>query len=210
MGIAKKIQDTMRRIKSENNAILEQGVGGISSINVDLHWISSRDFLQAFILMFAGIGVYLLFLFRSSWITLSTLISLIVAYYSSLSITERIFINGLGEDGLSWTVPFLSFVMLIALGVDYSIFLVMRFKEYHEMKPLPAIEKAVTFTGRAVISAMIILSGTCASLYPSGVNTLMQIATVVIIGLVLLTLLLPLLVPLVIKVREMLKRKSSN
>lgn len=63
--------------------------------------------------------------------------------------------------------------MIIALGVDYSIFLMMRFNEV-DGNPVNAILTAAKNIGGVVISAAIILGGTFAALIPSGVITLIS------------------------------------
>lgn len=103
---------------------------------------------------------------------------------------------------LTWNTPFFTFVMLISLGVDYSIFLMRKYREsLHE--PGATSDKmlhAATVIGTVVISAGIILSGTFAALIPSGVMTLIQIALAVILGIVLLIILLPFVMPAVMKI----------
>jgi RND superfamily putative drug exporter len=197
MKVAHEIDTTIRETISHtpyNN--LQIGTGGVSSSNYDLQNISDQDFSLTIILMLAGIGVLLLIMYRSVWITVTILSILILAYYFSLTISENIFIHFFDVPGLSWTIPFFSFIMVIALGVDYSIFVMMRYKEYKHQGMVVAILKAVERTGSVVISAAIILAGTFAAMYPSGVTTLVQIATVVIIALLLLSfVLLPMVLP---------------
>ena len=102
----------------------------------------------------------------------------------------------MGDDGVSWAVPFFSFVILIALGVDYSIFLLDRFKEEVHLGINQGIVKSMSKMGSVIMTAAVILAGTFAAMMPSGVNTLMQVATVVIVGLLLYGLvILPLLIP---------------
>ena len=94
---------------------------------------------------------------------------------------------------LAWNTPFFSFIMLIALGVDYSIFLMTRYREIDENKYLPGerIYYACAIIGTVVISAAIILSGTFAALIPSGIPTLIEVAMTVIVGLIILVIILP-------------------
>jgi len=90
-------------------------------------------------------------------------------------------------------------MMLVALGVDYSIFLMMRYREVAG-DAMKAMVEACTRTGNVVMSAAVILGATFAAMYPSGVLSLMEIATVVIIGLVLLSLIMmPVFLPAVTK-----------
>lgn len=197
MKISQEIDRTIKEtVKHTPYKDIKIGTGGVSASNDDLQTISSNDFSRTVLYMLVGIGLMLIILFRSFWISILVLLSLIVAYFTSLSLSELVFVQGMGDPGLSWTVPFFSFILIVALGVDYSIFLLMRFVEFKSMRPSAGILKAMKSMGGVVISAAIILCGTFAAMYPSGVTTLMQISTVVIIALMLLSfLLLPVFIP---------------
>ncbi|WP_263848879.1 MMPL family transporter [Lacticaseibacillus thailandensis] len=98
---------------------------------------------------------------------------------------------------LTWNTPFFAFVMLIALGVDYSIFLMMKYREFGADGERPSVNivRASEVIGAVVLSAALILGGTFAALMPSGVLTLIQVALAVIIGLIILVLIIPILIP---------------
>ena len=135
--------------------------------------------------MLIGIGIILIVITRSIMQPIFIIGSLLLTYWSSLGLGEWISKQVLGVELLSWNVPFFSFIMIVALGVDYSIFLMMRYREQENSQS--AIVEAAKHIGGVVISAAIILGGTFAALMPSGVITLIQVAIVVIIGLFLLS-----------------------
>ncbi|OMP68399.1 MMPL family transporter [Domibacillus epiphyticus] len=176
----------------------EFAYSGISSMNSDLQKISSEDFTQTVTIMLVSLFVVLAVLFRSVIMPLYMIGSLLLTYYTSVSVAELIFVNGLGYDGISWAVPFFGFVMLVALGVDYSIFLLDRFRE--EAIDGVGIQQAMMTSmakmGTVIITAAVILAGTFGAMMPSGVLSLVQIATIVITGLLLYgVIVLPLLIP---------------
>ncbi|EIM06590.1 MMPL domain-containing protein [Planococcus antarcticus DSM 14505] len=176
----------------------EIAFSGISSINSDLQEVSSSDFTNTVIIMLISLFVVLAILFRSLIMPLYMIGSLLLTYYTSISIAELIFVNGLGFDGISWAVPFFGFVMLVALGVDYSIFLLDRFREesFNGVTVRDAMRTSMAKMGTVIITAAIILAGTFGAMMPSGVLSLVQIATIVITGLLLYGLIvLPLLIP---------------
>ena len=178
----------------------EIAYGGISSINSDLADISSSDFTRTVIIMLTSLFVVLAFLLRSLIMPLYMIGSLLLTFIASISITELIFVNMLGYDGITWAVPFFGFVMLVALGVDYSIFLLDRFQEeaVGGIDVRQAMRTSMAKMGTVIITAAIILAGTFGAMLPSGVLSLMQIASIVITGLLLYGLIvLPLLVPAV-------------
>ncbi|KJJ40379.1 membrane protein YdgH [Bacillus subtilis] len=173
--------------------------GGVTSMNADLKELSTTDFSRTMVIMIIGLFIVLTILFRSMIMPVYMIASLLLTYYTSISITELIFVNGLGNAGISWAVPFFSFVILIALGVDYSIFLLDRFKEEVHMGIEQGVVRSMSKMGSVIITAAIILAGTFAAMMPSGVNTLMQVASVIIIGLLLYGLvILPLFIPAII------------
>lgn len=176
----------------------EVAFAGISSMNSDLDDISSKDFTRTVVIMLVGLFVVLTILFRSAIMPLYMIGSLLLTYYTAISVTELIFVNGLGYDGISWAVPFFGFIMLIALGVDYSIFLLDRFRE-ESIKGstiADALKISMAKMGTVIITAAVILAGTFGAMMPSGVLSLVQIATIVITGLLLYGLIiLPLLIP---------------
>ncbi|WP_201715702.1 MMPL family transporter [Rossellomorea arthrocnemi] len=191
-------ETTERVIKDTPLEDTEIAIGGVSSINRDLSDISTSDFTQTVTIMLISLFIVLALLFRSFIMPLYMIGSLLLTYFTSVAVAEWIFVNGLGYDGISWAVPFFGFVMLVALGVDYSIFLMDRFREESAggMTVTDAIKASMAKMGTVIITAAIILAGTFGAMVPSGVLSLVQIATIVITGLLLYGLIvLPLLIP---------------
>ena len=168
-------------------------MGGQSSRINDIKNTASGDFVRTAAIMLIGIGIALMLITHSLLQTLYILGSLLLAYISSLSINHWLVGIFMHRSMLAWNTPFFSFIMLIALGVDYSIFLMTRYREIDENKYLPGerIYYACAIIGTVVISAAIILSGTFAALIPSGIPTLIEVAMTVIVGLIILVIILP-------------------
>ncbi|MDN6900150.1 MMPL family transporter [Oenococcus sicerae] len=171
------------------------GITGTSMKNYDLQQISTSDFLRTAIIMLIGITIVLSFITHSTLHAFMIIASLAGTYFASLGIGEKISQIFLGRDMLSWNVPFFSFIMLVALGVDYSIFVMRRFDEERGTTK-ERLVAASTHLGSVVISAAVILGGTFASMIPSGILTLVQVPIVVIVGLVILAFVaIPMFVP---------------
>ncbi|MBB6733091.1 MMPL family transporter [Cohnella zeiphila] len=189
-----------RALKGSAFSQTQVSIGGVSSMNNDLRHISSGDYSRTVILMLIGIALILIALFRSIVIPLYIILSLIGTYYTSMAMTELIFVRILGHAGVTWTTPFFGFVLLLALGVDYSIFLMDRFRENRHLPPQEAILQAMKSMGSVILSAAVILGGTFAAMLPSGVMTLLQVATVVLCGLFLYAVvILPLFIPVMVR-----------
>lgn len=168
-------------------------MGGQSSRINDIKNTASGDFVRTAAIMLIGTGIALILITHSLLQPVYILGSLLLAYISSLSINHWLVGIFMHRSMLAWNTPFFSFIMLIALGVDYSIFLMTRYREIDENKYLPGerIYYACAIIGTVVISAAIILSGTFAALIPSGIPTLIEVAMTVIIGLIILVIILP-------------------
>lgn len=168
-------------------------MGGQSSRINDIKNTASGDFVRTAAIMLIGIGIALMLITHSLLQPVYILGSLLLAYISSLSINHWLVGIFMHRSMLAWNTPFFSFIMLIALGVDYSIFLMTRYREIDENKYLPGerIYYACAIIGTVVISAAIILSGTFAALIPSGIPTLIEVAMTVIVGLIILVIILP-------------------
>ncbi|MGF7048663.1 RND superfamily putative drug exporter [Paenibacillus sp. DS2015] len=202
IGSIEEIHNAVNRAvvgtKLENAEI---AIHGVTSTFADLQQISNEDYKRTVTLMLVGIFIILVIMLRSIIMPLYLIGSLVLTYFTALGVTEAIFVNMLGYTGISWVTPFFGFVMLMALGVDYSIFLMDRFNENKSWNVQDSILHAMRNMGTVILSAAVILSGTFASMYPSGVLSMLQIATVVLVGLGLYSLLmLPFFVPVMVKI----------
>lgn len=185
------------------------GITGPTAHTNDLNKIATHDISFTQVIVLGSIFVLLLFVIRSFWIPVYIIGSLLTAYYTALSVTAFAVTKLFPEmDGLSWNVPFFSFVVIAALGVDYSIFLMARYKEYPNLHPSEAIVAASKNIGGVVMSAAVILAGTFATLYPSNLHILMELAICVVTGLILLSMiLLPIVIPALISLQDRLMDK---
>jgi RND superfamily putative drug exporter len=155
----------------------------------ELEGMSQKDLVRTATLVIIGIFIVLMMMLRSIIAPIYLLLSLVANYLITMGILELVFVHWLGYPGLSWTVSFFAFIIIIALGVDYSIFLMARVKEeYVPGQIQSALRKAMMSTGGVITSAAAIMSGTFAAFMFSGVLTLMQIGAAIVIGLALYTL----------------------
>ncbi|TLS49508.1 MMPL family transporter [Paenibacillus antri] len=189
-----------RGLRGTEYASAAYALDGVTSMNNDLREVSANDYARTVVLMLVGILLILVLLFRSIVMPIYLVLSLLLTYFTSMAIAEVLFVRILGLGGISWAVPFFAFVLLMALGIDYSIFLMDRFKEYRHLKPTEGILLAMKNMGTVIMSAAVILGGTFAAMLPSGVMSLMQIAVIVLCGLFLYALvMLPLFIPVMVR-----------
>ncbi len=164
---------------------------GTTPTQAALNTISSQDFTHAVLLITLTIFLLLAVMLRSLITPLYILASLVGTYFVTMGILQRIAQDVMHKTGLSWTVPFFTFLLLVALGVDYSIFLLSRFEEElrdgNHQSPAQAMRRAMGLMGNVILSAAVIMAGTFGSLTVTGVTSLVEIGVAVVIGLLLYT-----------------------
>jgi RND superfamily putative drug exporter len=198
-------------LKGTNLSDAKYGTSGPSATTKDMNDILSRDLNRTTTIVIIGVLLVLFFVIRSFWTPVFITASLLGAYYAAMFIINYIFIDLQGMEGISSFVPFFSFIIIVALGVDYSIFLMMRFKEYPHLSQKEAMVLASRQIGGVIIAAVIILGGTFATLMPSGLVLLSELAIAVITGLIVLCfVLLPLFLPAMIALPSSFKKLFSR
>lgn len=171
---------------------------GTTPTQYELNKVSNQDFTRTVTLVLAAIFILLVLMLRSLITPLYIILSLAGTYFASMGLLQTITDHVLGKPGLSWPVPFFVFLLLVALGVDYSIFLMSRFEEEitRGLPPKKAIHVAMRKMGNVIFSAAVIMAGTFGSMMVAGVSSLVEIGISVVIGLLLyFTLFLGFFVP---------------
>src|SRR4029450_814792 len=91
---------------------------------------------------------------RDPWACMNLVATMILTYAFALGITHFVFVTILGAEGLDWKVPYFLFVLLVAVGVDYNVFLMARLHEEARAHGLhQGIRRAVASTGALISSA---------------------------------------------------------
>jgi RND superfamily putative drug exporter len=161
-------------------------VSGGSAINTDVRETMDRDFYRAIGFVLLGIFLVLLLMLRSAVAPMYLIGTVLLSFTCTLGLTNMAFKLWLDVDGLTWYVPFFMFVFLVALGMDYSIFLFGRIKEevgYHGVRE--GIHVAVARTGAIITSAGIILAGTFAAMITGEIKGLMEVGFAVSVGVLI-------------------------
>jgi RND superfamily putative drug exporter len=142
--------------------------------------------VRSIVWVLLGILVVLILLLRALVAPIYLILTILLSYGATLGIVRLVFTDLLGGAGVTWWVPIFMFVMLVALGMDYNIFLMGRVKE--EVGRLPNREgtaRAVSRTGGIITSAGIIMAGTFAAMMASSILGLVQIGFAVAVGVLL-------------------------
>ncbi|MGA5224045.1 MMPL family transporter [Streptomyces koyangensis] len=176
-------------------------VGGETAQTADIRSALDRDTLIIVILVLVIVTAVLVLLLRSLLAPLYLVGTLILSFLATLGATTFFTLTVLGDEGLGNRVTAYIFVFLVALGVDYNIFIMSRFKQ--ELRTLPpgkAISAALTRTGGVVSSAGLILAATFAVLMTQPIRELFQFGFAMAFGILLDTFVIrPLLVPALVR-----------
>ncbi len=172
-------------------------VGGESAVRADIMNTNSSDFGVVVGAAVAGVLIVIIILLRSLLAPLYMVLTVLLNYGATLGITSWVFTNVMNQTGMIYMLPIFIFIILVALGADYNIFLVSRIREESQRLPLKeAISQAIAGTGGVITSCGIILAGTFATLIFTPLQMVMQIGTAIVIGVLVDTFIVrALLVP---------------
>jgi RND superfamily putative drug exporter len=139
------------------------GVAGEAPAFYDISAISNSDLTHVIPIAIVVIGVLLALVMRSLVAPIYLILSVALSYFAALGLAVLVFIEIGGSGGITFILPFLLFVFLLALGEDYNILVMTRIREEAHRMPLrEAVARAVGVTGTTVTSAGLVLAGTFA------------------------------------------------
>ena len=175
-------------VKEVNGA--DAMVGGLDAQALDVKDAYAHDQLLVIPLILVLVFIVLVLLLRALVAPLLLLVTVVASFFASMGAGWWIFTNVLGFAALDLSVFLFSFLFLVALGVDYNIFLVTRAKEEAEkLGTRQGMIKALSATGGVITSAGILLAAVFAVLGVLPLVALAQIGVIVCIGVLLDTLL---------------------
>jgi len=158
-------------------------IGGQSAEDLDTATASHRDTLVIVPSVLAVVLVVLWILLRALLGPILVVITIVVTFAAALGIASAIFVPLLNLPGIDPTVPLLTFVFLVALGIDYNIFLLTRVREEVMRRGVTAgVSAGVASTGGVLTSAGVILAGTFSVLAVLPIVASREIGIVVAIG----------------------------
>jgi len=138
-----------------------EGVAGDSPSLYDVNTAADGDLHRLVPIAVLVIGLLLALLLRSAVAPLYLIVSVALSYLASLGASVIVFEVIGGGYGLSFILPFLMFVFLLALGEDYNILVMSRVREEAHDRPLrEAVARTIEVTGTTVTSAGLVLAGT--------------------------------------------------
>lgn len=158
-------------------------IGGQTAQDLDTSQASHHDTLIVVPTVLAVVLLVLWLVLRALIGPLVVVVTVVVTFGASLGVTSAVFVPLLHLPGTDPTVPLLTFVFLIALGIDYNIFLLTRVREEVMRRgPREGVSSGVSSTGGVLTSAGLVLAGTFSVLAILPVVASREIGVVVAIG----------------------------
>lgn len=185
---AQKAIRSIRQTFADEN--ISAVVGGVTATSVDTNDVSIHDRNLIIPIVLLVILVILMLLLRSIVAPLLLVVTTVVSFATALGVAALLFNHVFSFPGADPAVPLYGFVFLVALGIDYNIFLVTRIREETKTHGTRlGILRGLTVTGGVITSAGVVLAATFAALYVIPILFLAQIAFIVAFGVLIDTLL---------------------
>jgi RND superfamily putative drug exporter len=184
-------------LEGTNGPRIKARVTGANAENADIRALTRADQLQSWFVIPLGVFLVLWVALRDPLACVNLVATMLLTYAFALGTTHLVFVTGMGAEGLDWKVPYFLFVLLVAVGVDYNVFLMARLGEESASRGLHrGIVKAIGSTGGLITSAAAITACSFASFLTSPLASLQQLGFALVVGITIDAVLVrPLLVP---------------
>jgi putative drug exporter of the RND superfamily len=189
---------TIRELRTDLDTVSPAiRVGGDTAIQLDVRDTSEADRNRIIPTILLVIFVVLALLLRALLVPVLLLVANVLSFGATMGISALVFTHVLDFPATDPSIVLIGFVFLVALGIDYSIFLMTRVREESIRQGThPGVLKGLSVTGGVITSAGVVLAATFAALGVIPILFLAQIAFIVAFGVLLDTLVVrSLLVP---------------
>ncbi|MFI5484847.1 MULTISPECIES: MMPL family transporter [Micromonospora] len=194
-GAERTIRDlraAVHRVPGANAA-----VGGFTAINVDTAAAATRDQNVIIPVVLVVIAIILALLLRALLAPILLIATVLLSFAATLGLCALVFRHVLGFPGVDASFPLFAFVFLVALGIDYNIFLMSRVREESVRRGTRAgVLAGLAVTGGVITSAGIVLAATFSALAVLPLVVLVELGVAVAVGVLIDTIVVrSLLVP---------------
>ncbi|WP_460446923.1 MMPL family transporter [Angustibacter aerolatus] len=191
-------EEVVQRLRTAVDAVGQDVlVGGPTAVQLDVRDASDRDLRVIVPAVLVVILLVLMLLLRAVVAPVLLVLANVLSFAATLGVSALVFDHVFGFPGGDPSIPLYAFVFLVALGIDYSIFLMTRVREEAGHRgPRPGVLVGLAVTGGVITSAGVVLSATFGALGSVPILFLQQVAFIVAFGVLLDTLVVrSLLVP---------------
>jgi len=178
--------EEVEKVRERLHKVSPDGLlGGLPAENWDVEQTNGRDTRLIVPLVLLVVGLILAAVLRAIAAPLYLMATVVLSFTATLGLSTFAF-SQFGGEGITFDLTLLSFLFLVALGVDYNIFLMTRVREEARVHGTPeGTLRALVATGGVVTGAGLILAGTFATLCLLPLEELIQIGATVAVGVLL-------------------------
>ncbi|MCE5280223.1 MAG: MMPL family transporter [Planctomycetaceae bacterium] len=195
--LAQAVEEAVRTHPAAAGANPRVLIAGDTALMRDLRSVTDRDFLLVGIMAVVVIIVIVTLLIHDLLVALFVMLATVLTYGTALALTAWTFQFLADSHGLDWKINFFLFVILVAVGQDYNLFMLTRIMEERRNHPLrTAVHHAIARTGSTISFCGLVMAATLGSLSSSPLRLLQQLGMAFIVGILVDTFLVrPLMVP---------------
>jgi putative drug exporter of the RND superfamily len=165
-------------------------VGGDPAVQYDITQSADRDTLLLIPLVLVVIGLIIALLLRAVVAPFVLIATTALSFAAAFGLSSVLWRYGFGYSGIEAQLPMYIFIFLVALGVDYSIFMSARIREEAgQVGTRPGILRGLGVTGGVITAAGIVMAGTFAALAQLPDVSVAEVGSAVALGVLLDTLL---------------------
>ena len=157
---------------------------GFPAVNADIQHLLVGDFVKLGIATLIIVALILVALLRAVLAPLYLLATVVLNYAAAMGTGVLVFHYGLHHD-ITWPVPLLSFIILVAVGADYNMLLISRLREESANNIRVGVLRTVASTGSVITSAGLIFAASMFGLMVGSIATMAQMGFIIGCGLLL-------------------------
>lgn len=169
-GISSRIQKSFDNAKALTGTQWKLLYTGTTPSIVDLREVTLSDTRRIKIAVIVAVLAVLIVVLRRTVLSIYLIMTVLLSYYATLGLTYYFFrfLDGPEFLGLDWKLPLFLFVILVAVGQDYNVYLVTRImEERRRLGSLAAVRRAVSRTGGIVTACGFVMAATFLSMTSS-------------------------------------------
>ncbi len=189
-------QAVEKTLADANEPGLTVGLAGATAEMAQTRSVTQADFHRIAVLVLAVIFTMIFCLFRDAILAAFIVAATVLGYFATLGLAYWLILLA-GQDGLDWKVEVFLFVVMVAVGVDYSIFLAARVSQEARGRTVSvAVSNALVHTGPVISSCGLIMAATLGSLMAGELKLFVQLGLALTLGMLIDTFIIrPMLLP---------------